>query len=161
MPELKSLGELKKHLQEKINNVLLNQTGEYIKEMELTLIDSLVYDSYEPTKYKRREENGGLKDPNNIEVRLDADGILVVSNNTPFSQEPITANQGNELIGLIEYGSGGYKDYAYEYISKSGDSPYTYPRPVISETAEFVRENLADDIQIGLRRIGLNVKKTK
>ena len=93
MSELKSLGELKKHLQEKINNVLLNQTGEYIKEMELTFIDSLVYDSYEPTKYKRREENGGLKDPNNIEVGLEADGILVVSNNTPFSQEPISANQ--------------------------------------------------------------------
>lgn len=162
MPEFKSLDKLKAYLQGKINDVLLNQTGEYIKELELTYIDELVYNSYTPSMYNRRGDKGGLKDPDNINIDLKSDGVLVVSNNTPFSQEPVSANRGNELIGLIEYGSGGYKDYAYEYINKTGDSSYAKPRPVIAETINYLRDgDLANDIQKGLKRLGLNVKRSK
>lgn len=159
MPKVRSLKELKAHLQEKINDVLLHETGEYIKEMELTFIDELVYKKYSPTKYDRREENGGLKDPDNIKVELESDGVLVVSNETLFSQEPISSNQGNELIGLIEYGSGGYKNYAYEYFRSDGNSTYAQPRPVISKTAEYIEDYVSNDLMLGLKKAGLNVRR--
>ena len=162
MPEFRDLKSLKKYIQDQINDCLVNEIAEDIRDQELTLIDSMVYDSYSPSMYERRgEEKGGLKYPGNIKARLESDGILIVENKTPFSQMPTSQNQGDELIGLIEYGSGGYKNYRYEYYQKNGDSPYAKPRPVISETRDAIKDIVADDICDALINRGLKVKRIR
>ena len=50
--------QIDKNMQDHMLNV--------IKIIETDVIESVVYDSYDPKEYERRRANGGLADPDNI-----------------------------------------------------------------------------------------------
>lgn len=158
MAACRSLEDLRKKIQDKINDALTKEVTDYIALLEVTSANENVYGVYSPKEYERRyDEGGGLANPKNIVGSLITDGILKVDNNATFNQNPKSGNHGNELAKLIEYGDGG-GGYYYDY-ARPGRS-YMEPRPFIQKTKEWISENddVKDIFEDALKRRGLKVK---
>ena len=72
-----------KEIKDKFYNDLLETLQEckqYFIEKMQEAVQEAVYDAYTPTKYERRGEEGGLKDPKNFDLQIffDRDGSIVV-----------------------------------------------------------------------------------
>ena len=92
MPEFKSLKELEKYLQDKIDSALLVEVAVGVKEVEQEAIRDVVYGAYLPNIYSRRDEKGGLADKENMTESLVAPGELWVENYTPYNDGYETLN---------------------------------------------------------------------
>ena len=157
MPTFKSLNDIERYIQEKINDVLVNEVAEDIAFVESEVIIDNVYSKYNPEMYDRRGLGGGFADPGNIEGTLVADGELVVENVTPFNPGYETANSGSGLAGLIEYGDG-YQGHTYDYYPKNKPATYAEPRPFMEDTRDIVKRGLKHTIATALEDRGLEVK---
>lgn len=160
MPEFKTFKELEMYLQDKIDSALLDEVAAGIKEVEQRAIQDVVYGSYDPSTYSRRETHGGLADKNNMEESLVTQGELWVENYTPFNEGYDTLNHGFGLDELVEYGD--YSSgYCYDYPWAIYQEPtFIYPRPFTQETVDRLRvskEHL-DQLWAGLRRRGIHAK---
>lgn len=123
-----------KYIEERLKPVLQNAFNEaienggalwdYVADLVLDGIQSKVYGVYSPRKYQRREEDGGLKDKDNIVI----DGGEITFNKNGFETSfnirnitgpgPIEDADGNIITGgggpiepyiIGGYGSGGYR----------------------------------------------------
>ena len=153
----KSLKELEKALQEKVEIALLTDVAETVRDVMLDHIIEDVYEEYTPFEYSRRNNDNGLMDGNNINASIEGN-TLIVENNTlgkPYYREgkelKRSQNADQEIAGVIETGQG-YDIHDWEYDG--------VPRPFIENT----RRELADydwhkkALKQGLQKQGLEVK---
>lgn len=153
----KNLKELQNALKDKINYALLTDVSHTVTEVMIDHIARDVYDVYLPNQYTRREDNGGLIDPNNINSSIEKN-TLVVENNTLGAPEygidnkvfP-SQNKDKEIAGVIETGKG-YDIHSWEYDG--------VPRPFIQNTREDLKNNKyhVKALKQGLKKQGLEVK---
>lgn len=132
MREFNNVGQLQDYLMSQINDAMGNEVLEAVKEVEIETIGKVVYDVFTPVWYKRRYDDGGIADPNNIVgtiTRGNNSCEMFVQNITPakmynesnggkpYSDSP-SANSGY-VAGIVESGSG------YEYSPHPGARPFT------------------------------------
>ena len=72
--------EVKKKFYEDLLDTLQTECKNYFIEKMQESVQEVVYDTYSPTKYIRRGEDGGLKDPRNFNLQMfyDRDGSIVI-----------------------------------------------------------------------------------
>ena len=100
-----------------------------IKDVNRRHVSREVYAVYEPEHYKRRADNGGLTDPDNISVvpeESNSGVVLTISNNTrPIGFDKAGMNS-SFLTPVVEYGTG-------------GEEPWEEPRPFMEATENELR----------------------
>lgn len=164
MPVFKSISDLVKYankmVESKVNEVLLDEVTNEVKVEEVNNISIDVYGRPTSGAYKRRYYDGGFGDEGNINGRLEGNGMLVVSNDTPFNpylngvggELSDNAGRGEGLDGLIDYGDG-WNGIHYDWAA-CGPTRY----------AEHTKQNLKASGAIkkamkeGLQERGLDVK---
>ena len=100
-----------------------------IKDINRRNVNREVYAVYTPEFYKRRADDGGLTDPDNISVvpeESNSGVVLTISNNT----RPIRFDKAGQnslfLAPVVEYGTG-------------GEEPWEEPRPFMEATENELR----------------------
>lgn len=100
-----------------------------IKDVNRRHVSREVYAVYTPEYYKRRADNGGLTDPDNISVvpeESNSGVVLTISNNTrPIGFDKAGMNS-SFLAPVVEYGTG-------------GEDPWEEPRPFMEATENELR----------------------
>ena len=96
--------QLLKDLRSDIENVLMDEVLDKVREIEIEHIEEDVYSVYQPSIYRRRKKNGGLSDPENIIGTIEGDMQLVVENITPFNEEYGGKNSGEGLSEMVNDG---------------------------------------------------------
>ncbi|MCM3273899.1 hypothetical protein [Paenibacillus elgii] len=100
MPTFNNLKELEKHLNEKIAKSLKNEVAKATVKTMQEEIKETVYNVYEPKVYHRHYYQGGLLDPDNIEVEVTGDNSISVEN--------IRHDGEREVAYIVETGDGYY-----------------------------------------------------
>lgn len=144
--EFESVDDLVAFLEKDIINTLENKVSTKVKLIEQEVIDEVVYDVYEPTKYERRFDYEGLSDIRNMthEVKkIGGEITLFVSNETKVSEHTYDSSKGEYLDEIIEYGM--LKNYSNLGVN---DVPaYAEPRPFTEETQkEINNKELVENI---------------
>mgnify|MGYP003413970974 FL=1 len=147
-----------KEIKDKFYNDLLETLQEckqYFIEKMQEAVQEAVYDAYTPTKYIRRGEDGGLKDPRNFDLQIffDRDGSIVVF------MKNMTTGVGNAFY--IDEGIVTGKDF-YDW-----ERSYAY---YLAQQGKFQRDfytlmeyNVKDDRQLqllierGMKKRGWNI----
>ena len=156
--EVKSLKELEKELQKRIDYVLLTDVTDVVTEIMIEHINNDVYAVYEPRTYRRRMNNGGLSSPDNINSSIEGD-TLIVENNTMANPyifidgidiPVMSINAGKELTPIIEMGEPYEFDWGLNNI----------PRPFIHNTIAEIKANNyhVRALKEGLRKQGIEVE---
>lgn len=160
----KNFKELEKKIAKRIDNALNEEVADTITNVMRHFIREDVYDSYEPGIYKRRMEDGGLIDRDNIQAVTDKNGTLYVTNVTLGSPNYTkwskkkkklvsykSKNAGKPIAEIVETGIG-YDFGGWEYDGE--------PRPFMHDTLEAVEKNKyhVKALKYGLQRQGLDVK---
>lgn len=139
---------LLKDLRSDIEDVLMDEVLDEVKEIELKHVQDDVFSVYSPKIYERRS-SGGIDDPDNIvgEVR---NMQLEVDNVTRFDDGYGTYNHGVGLADLINDGNS-RNGYFYDYPGE-----FEQPRPFLDNTAEEIERT--DDVENALAK-GLTKRK--
>lgn len=140
--------ELLKSLEADIEDTLMHEVLDEVKEIELRHVEDDVFDVYKPKIYERRD-SGGINDPDNI-VGTVQNMELEVENITPFASGYGTWNRGIGLTELINDGNS-TSGYFYDYPGE-----FNQPRPFLDNTIEEIERT--DDVEDALAR-GLNKRK--
>ena len=135
----KNINDLFKRIEKDIQEVLINEVADTVKDEMKQAIDDTVYSTYEPEYYKRRGEQGGLLDEDNITVTELENGILL-RNTAPLNG----SKTGYDLDRII--------------IDGSGNQPFS--RDFIEESKERLEDNKAhvEAMVQGLKKKGYDVK---
>ena len=142
--------ELLKSLEADIEDTLMHEVLDEVKEIELRHVEEDVLDIYTPKIYERRSiGEGGIDDPDNI-VGTVENMELEVENITPFASGYGTWNRGIGLTELINDGNS-TSGYFYDYHGE-----FNQPRPFLDNTIEEIERT--DDVEDALAR-GLNKRK--
>lgn len=135
--EFDSIDDLYEFIQDDIEEVLLKDVAPQIKMIEQKVIDSVVYDVYEPKYYKRRYDYKGLSDLNNMEESIETyNGEIILS----IENVAETANklEDRTLDDIIENGVGSNRESTPQYAK---------PRKFTKETQRMVDgSSLVEDI---------------
>ena len=140
--------ELLKSLEADIEDTLMHEVLDEVKEIELRHVEEDVFDVYKPKIYERRD-SGGIDDPDNI-VGTVENMELEVENITPFASGYGTWNRGVGLTELINEGNS-TSGYFYDYPGE-----FNQPRPFLDNTIEEIERT--DDVEDALAK-GLNNRK--
>ena len=142
--------DLLKELEADIEDTLMHEVLDTVKEIELRHVEEDVFDVYSPKIYERRGMGmGGIDDSDNI-VGTVENMELEVENITPFASGYGTWNRSVGLAELINDGnstSGCFYDYPGEF---------NQPRPFLDNTIEEIERT--DDVENALAK-GLNKRK--
>lgn len=163
MAQFKSLKALKEYLEKSVETALKDEPPKAVKNLMIKHILRDVYMVYQPRRYQRRLNNGGLLDEKNIIIDPKDHNTVEIYNitkrNTIYTND-YTAGQ-MYLTPVIEFG--------HEVAEEKGYRGYTYPnsykeyykkRPFISNT----RKSLATSkshvkaLQESLKRLGIKTK---
>ena len=163
MPEFSKWSDLEKHLKKQIKDALASEVKSEVVETERRHIKKDVYEVYKPKMYKRRKDNGGLLDEENIVGTMISDDTLQVTNETPANpygipQEQVTTDKN--LAMLIEYGDGGAGGNNFYDFPSEDDSSYMNPRPFTANTIEELSQTKAHvkAFKEGLKRNGIETE---
>lgn len=163
MPEFKTFKELETYLKTKIKDSLEHEVKSEIVETERRHIQTDVYDVYKPKMYKRRKDNGGLMDKENIIGTMISNDTLEIINNTPPNpygtpQERVSVNK--DLPMLVEGGDGVGGNNFYDFPSDEKDATYMFPRPFTANTIEELSQTKAHvkAFKEGLKRNGIETE---
>lgn len=146
------IDELLIDIQSDIEDVLMDDVLDTIKDIELKHVERDVFSVYSPTIYKRRGV-GGIDDPDNI-IGTVNNMELTVDNVTPFNDDYGTSNSGVGLAELINDGDN-LHGYFYDYPGE-----FNQPRPFIDNTVEEIEQTdeVENALAKGLRRKKYDVK---
>lgn len=116
-------------LMEKLKEELKDITpaiAEEMKNIEQEVINEVVYNAYSPTYYKRRYEDGGLGDKENMEHDIEetANGFIISVKNITKGNDEYSEAEGytdGYIADIIEEGKG----YGYDLDSVIGARPFT------------------------------------
>ena len=154
------LQRIARKLQPQINKVLRNDVANAVRAEEIDAINKVVYGSYSPYVYQRRESSGGLSDPTNIRAVVDAEG-LHIWNNTPANPGGVRdtgrVTTSKYLALLVERGNdrgGGL----YDFPSKN--SAFMDARPFTQTTVDELKKNgkHVAALKSGLKNLGIEIK---
>ena len=134
-----------------IEETLLDEVLDEVKEIELKHIEQDVFSVYSPKIYQRRS-SGGIDDPDNIVGEVN-NMELEVDNVTRFNDDYGTYNHGIGLADLINAGNS-RNGYFYDYPGE-----FEQPRPFLENTEEEIeRTNSVENaLAKGLKRRGYDV----
>lgn len=135
-------------LKQDIEDVLMNEVLDEVRDIELKHIQEEVLSSYSPQIYRRRMTSG-IDDPSNIVGEV-YDMQLVVDNITRFNDDYGSSNHGVGLADLVNDGDS-LQGYFYDYPGK-----FNLPRPFIDKTIEEIEQG--DNVEKALIK-GLKKKK--
>lgn len=143
---------LLKDLRSDIENVLMDEVLDKVREIEIEHIEEDVYSVYQPSIYRRRKKNGGLSDPENIIGTIEGDMQLVVENITSFNEEYGGKNGGEGLAEMVN--DGGNSEHDYDYGFRGIEAPYSKPRPFLDNTIEEIENtnSVENTLANGLRK---------
>ncbi len=135
----KNLDDLFAHIKKDIQNTLEHEVAEEVKETMSQVVQTSVYDVYDPFVYTRRFNNGGLMSTKNMKSRVDKN-TLTVANETPLDN--------------------GRTDYSLTDIIVNGLGRQPFPRDFISQTEENldITQNHVWAMKQGLKNRGYDVK---
>ena len=144
MPTVKSLNQAMTYIRNVINTSLRTEVLDAVRKEEAKQVQSVVYDSYEPTEYERRDD---MKKDVNIIGTVNGT-VLHVENITPPNSKgnpPPTTDK--DLAKVIETGVG------YDYFSP-GARPFTQATvDALSASGAHVQA-----LKNGLVKAGIQVK---
>lgn len=144
MPIVKSLNQAMTYIRNVINTSLRTEVLDAVRKEEAKQVQSVVYDSYEPTEYERRDD---MKKDVNIIGTVNGT-VLHVENITPPNSKgnpPPTTDK--DLAKVVETGVG------YDYFSP-GARPFTQATmDALSASGAHV-----DALKNGLVKAGIRVK---
>lgn len=156
-PQFNDMKSLEAFLLQKIQRAMVDTVALEVKQLESENIKEVVYNSYAPKVYDRREDNGGLSDIGNMKHQVISGGnhVVLSVDNTTMSNPNYNPNNKSpfELAGLVEYGDGaGFGEYDYK------SSPdYLQPRRFIEKTKQDLENGKAREIMIkGLIKEGIS-----
>ena len=119
MAEIKSLQDLEKEVNKRINRCLRDDIAPLIKHEIQKSVDENVYEVYDPIIYERRKEEGGLMDVQNMTAIYEDCGVDV------YNDASAVGKNFDPLDEKIEYGYG-YMDKAYNvgrpFMDKAQDN---------------------------------------
>lgn len=144
MPTVKSLNQAMTYIRNVINTSLRTEVLDAVRKEEAKQVQSVVYDSYEPTVYERRDD---MKKDVNIIGTVNGT-VLHVENITPPNSKgnpPPTTDK--DLAKVIETGVG------YDYFSPGA-------RPFTQATVDALSASGAhvEALKNGLVKAGIRVK---
>ena len=144
MPTVKSLNQAMTYIKNVINTSLRTEVLDAVRKEEAKQVQSVVYDSYEPTEYERRDD---MKKDVNIIGTVNGT-VLQVENITPPNSKgnpPPTTDK--DLAKVVETGVG------YDYFSP-GARPFTQATmDALSASGAHVQA-----LKNGLVKAGIRVK---
>lgn len=144
MPTVKSLNQAMTYIRNVINTSLRTEVLDAVRKEEAKQVQSVVYDSYEPTEYERRDD---MKKDVNIIGTVNGT-VLHVENITPPNSKgnpPPTTDK--DLAKVVETGVG------YDYFSP-GARPFTQATvDALSASGAHVQA-----LKNGLVKAGIRVK---
>ena len=142
---------LLKDLKNDIEDTLMDEVLDEVKEIELRHITQDVFSVYSPKIYKRRL-NDGIDDPENI-VGTVKDMVLEVENIARFNDDYGTYNHGTGLADLINDGER-LNGYFYDYTGE-----FEQARPFLDNTEEEIeRTNSVENaLAKGLKKRGYDI----
>lgn len=145
MADYKSLKDLFKSLEKKIEKAVQEKVPQVVEDEMISKIKTEVYAKYEPQEYVRKGVSGGLIDPENIESVNVPGGVRIRNIRDDISDE---TNEYRDVARIVEYGG------PYEY------SVDIDPRPFTEATRESLRESgkHIDAVRKGLKEQGLKVE---
>lgn len=135
----KNLNSLCRHIEKQIQDTMVNEVADTVKDNMTEAVHTSVYDAYSPQYYKRRMNNGGLSDTQNMEVTEIQNGISV-HNAAPLDN--------------------GRNDYNLDEIIVYGLGNQPFERDFYAETAERLQENQehTEALKQGLKKRGIEVE---
>lgn len=142
---------LLKDLKSDIEDTLMDEVLDEVKNIEIEHIEQDVFSVYSPSIYERRSTDG-IDDPNNIvgEVR----GLqLEVDNVAEFNNDYGTYNRGRGLADLVNDGEG-KSGYYYDYPGE-----FERERPFIDNTIEEIQktDSVENALAKGLKKRNYDV----
>lgn len=172
----KNVKELERDLKTGIKAALKTQVGESIALQLIYNAQDIVYEGYTPSVYDHelKDRRYSLREPNNYDIQVDENMKLSVTpvaefnpyyyekvvkeDGTEFWKKKNSMNRGNELAGLINYGSG-WNGYHYDFEEKqesyadndngynieendSDFGTFSAPRPFIDITRDELKDGL-------------------
>lgn len=188
----KNVKDLENDLKTGIKAALKTQVGESIALKLIYNAQDIIYDGYRPHVYDHelKDRRYSLREPSNYDIQVDEDLKLFVTpiaEFNPYYYEKIkkndgterwirknSRNRGNELAGLINYGSG-WNGYHYDFeeiketytydddgysIEESVDDngSYSAPRPFIDITRDELKDGLGSALLAeSLKDLGYSV----
>lgn len=134
-----NLNDLFAHIEADIQDTMVNEVANEVKDEMVTAVETSVYRVYDPIQYNRRYGNGGLGARENMQVEEIPNGIYV-RDNAPLDN--------------------GRTDYALDDIVVNGLGRMPFPRDFYSECEEqlLLNENHKEALRQGLKRRGYEVK---
>lgn len=135
----KNLNSLCRHIEKQIQDTMVNEVADTVKDNMTEAVHTSVYDAYSPEYYNRRMNNGGLSDTQNMEVTKIQNGISV-HNATPLDN--------------------GRNDYSLDDIIVYGLGNQPFERDFYTETADKLQENQkhTEVLKQGLKKRGIEVE---
>jgi hypothetical protein len=135
MPEFNNLNNLFNFIKEKIEESLKTDVAQTIKEVEREHVYKDVYSKYEPRRYERKMDDGGLSSIKNMDhdVKINGDSIELTITNKRTDEKT-----GKYIPYVVETGIG------YDYTEPDyPNPPYTYqnPRPFTKETIKDLQQH--------------------
>lgn len=145
--------EIEKMIQVKINQAMNTTVASGVKEIESENANEFVYNSYDPTVYERRGNDGGLSDVRNMNHVVDTSGnstTLEVTNDTMSNPDFLPwQDTPHKIAQEVEFGFG------YNY--GNGNEPYAQERPFQRETINELATGKAKKLlQKGLKELGID-----
>lgn len=135
----KNLNDLFKYIEKDIQQVMLDEVADEVKDEMVNAVETSVYRVYDPVQYSRRYGNGGLGARENMQVTEIPDGISV-----------------RDIAPL----DNGRTDYELDDIVVNGLGRMPFPRDFYSECKEQleITGNHKEALKQGLKNKGYNVK---
>lgn len=135
----KNLNSLCRHIEKQIQDTMVNEVADTVKDNMTEAVHTSVYDAYSPEYYKRRMNNGGLSDTHNMEVTEIQNGISV-HNAAPLDN--------------------GRNDYNLDEIIVYGLGNQPFERDFYAETVERLQENQehTEALKQGLKKRGIMIE---
>ncbi|MEJ7218480.1 hypothetical protein [Staphylococcus gallinarum] len=154
MPNFKNLSELNAHISIALQDVIQNEVANAVRKEWIASMEKNVYDPYKPKKYSRRSTDGGLSDPNNIQIVKESHA----KDHALFILENLTRGNGwddyaGKLINSMIEGSDGF----------AGNPVIGMPaRPYTEDAVDFMtrgigRNTILEALNSGLAKRGLNI----
>ncbi|MCF2643056.1 hypothetical protein I6E50_11635 [Roseburia hominis] len=139
-------------LKSDIEDTLMDEVLEEVKDIELKHVEEDVLSVYAPSIYKRRSNNG-IDDESNIVGKVD-NMELEVDNVTEFNEDYGSSNHGIGLSDLINDGDS-LNGFFYDYPGE-----FNQPRPFIDNTIEEIETSNSVDnaLEKGLHKRGYDIE---
>lgn len=132
--QFKNLADMQKGLISIIQDALVttDDVRSEVARVESKAVEEYVYAKYTPEQYRRRGLNGGLSDPDNLELTEDGNNgktIRLAFENTTMGNDSM---EGEYIADGIETGEG--MDW-----EKEGE--WSNPRPFLNHATEMLKSN--------------------